>query len=451
MTAIEEFNERLDRFGKMWKSFRNEVVLAKKDGKLFLLALRTLLSKSDEFGSRILFENEDLKLLVSDCPVDQLPRFLDQLVRERLAIDGLTAVAGGFSQLDSGIDRGGRSGQFRRELPNFWLRAYGKPVDTFINRKEVDLQLQMEGYDGLIDLSQDIFRTDLSGASNTRIEIISDIPVELKAPRRDDRVRLKVVLDKALAGNVLKVVYVLSHNEDTERDQWLLGEDDCVMVDGGDECSAMKELEFLPGAELRARLFHVDEQKALEVLWTKRPEHEAEMDSVRTALESVLHPNVYRSRDRVDNLLLNLLKLDEETLDAPKFELGILNLFALAGFRTVFLGHGIKAEGVDLIASSPQGELVILVSCSASNKLANKVRTLLPRMNHVRNCLKNIPVIGVVFLQADKIDVPGTDRQMAQDESIVVKYREDIRSYLAVLKKEGRESWQEILESLSTV
>jgi len=119
--------------------------------------------------------------------------------------------------------------------------------------------------------------------------------------------------------------------------------------------------------------------------------------------------------------------LETRVSDEKAFESAVLNLMSIAGFEVIFAGKGFDAQGIDILAFSPSSSDVIVISCTISNDIREKIRTLLPQINKLKNQLENYELIPAIFSPINPENIVHSDKENARKHKVSLLPSDGIR------------------------
>jgi hypothetical protein len=133
-----------------------------------------------------------------------------------------------------------------------------------------------------------------------------------------------------------------------------------------------------------------------------------------------------------------------------RFELAVSYLFTVLGFQVLFLGQPLHKKGIDVIAIDPDTESVLVISSTISNKIGEKIQTLLSESNRLKLSLNDVHLVPLIVTPIKMDDVKNSDRADASTHAITLLLIDQISELFNLASKSTQtEARQKSLKIIS--
>lgn len=440
MEQLNDFIEKASNNQEMWKFIEMKIV-AKEIGEneYDLLGLHGTVHAIATPMSKILFDLENIIMIHEIMPTTH-KKFKKMIIGFK---NGIVKVGEKefntkkFSNFDFGTSFGNRRGPFNVEWdwPYFWLRSHGtESIREYVNEDEINLKLKMSGYQDLFSACKENLGFEIGFGHAPHIHFIVPIYISTNAKIENEKLILSILYHKSVLVEELNIGYQI---EGDIPKHGKICSDDYSTPNNEKEFYMIEKNIDLPNGTKSVRFWTIynDQLKPLDENWISVPIVRNEDLNLRWKIIGPLFSKM-DSGNTLDGTKIfeRNLGLVEKKPSADAFESAVLNLMSIAGFEVVFAGKGFDAQGIDILAFSPDSQDVITISCTIGNDIRKKIRTFLPQINQLKTQLNDYELTPAIFAPINPEDIINSDRNDATDQQISLLLSREIEEIYRALQ-----------------
>jgi hypothetical protein len=149
-----------------------------------------------------------------------------------------------------------------------------------------------------------------------------------------------------------------------------------------------------------------------------------------------------------EQFIKNLCLTEEKPkCDEKIFEFAVLNLISLAGYEVIFTGKGVNTKGIDMLAFRPESSNIIIISCTISNDIGNKIGTILPQINMLKKQLGNYKLIPVIVSPINDNDIRSTHKTDLAEHEIALLLSYDLKKIFDEIQKNSGKEFKDFFQN----
>ena len=427
---FERFISETKKYANMWDTIEMKIVAIKGDNTYYLLGMHATLLANAIPVSEILLDLEDVIMLheVKSVTHTELYDVIKGLENGIVKIGERELKLKDFGRFDFGRSHGHRRGPLDVgwDWPYFWLRAIGsKSVRELINEKEINTKLNKWGYEELYIACEENLGFRVGGAYSPHIYLIAPIYIIANAQFKEDKLIFSVKCHRSVRPKDVSISYGIE-GDAPKHDRIKFTTDD--MVSQQEDFNELQKIIDLPSGTKSIRFWTFYKDEEIDKNWRPKPvEKIEEINPKLVAIESLFSKRERGELIEGKRIFERNLGLETKVPDEKAFESAVLNLMSIAGFEVIFAGKGFDAQGIDILAFSPNSSDVIVISCTIGNNIGEKIRTLLPQINKLKNQLENYELIPTIFSPIKPEDIVYSDKMNACEHKVSLLLSDDIR------------------------
>jgi hypothetical protein len=446
-TQIDNFLTNLKKYPDMWDSLELRIVAKKESDSYVVLGMQGMFLRDALPIFEVLLDLDEVVLFRKIISINdqRLIEFLNELKNDIIKIDDLTLKLNNFWRYTSQIGDKYYHNYLNIDLswPCLGLMSVGnKSVREIINEEITNSQLLEWGYRDLESASSNLINIAIGGSRYPLIYLIAPIYVKSQFEFKDGTLSATVKFHKSVDKEDLLITYNTNENK-PGRIQF--ASDDSV--DKINDFIQVNKKESLSLTTKSITLWTLYKKDSIDENTIFNPfKQRLDRDPKLIAIKSLMHREYGESESADEQFKRNLgLFRDRKGKSAEAFESAILNLMSLAGCETIFLGKGVDAKGIDILAFLPETNNIIVISCTISNKIDNKIETLLPQLNMLKKQLEDYQLIPAIFSPIAFEDTVFTNRTNLAEHQIALLLPDDINKIYEEIQKNSRKELREFL------
>lgn len=451
----DRFLAEVAKYPSMWDSIELKFVGAKRGDSICLLGLQGTLSTntSPPAYKELLFETPDVVMIREIVPITELSNLMQGLMGENATIGSTPVTLEGFSQFDCRQWGGGGKGLLSTQYPYVLFYSYGKSVSELVSESDIGNKLLQWGYRSLRELCQEKLGFPVGGGNSTRIELIMPIYLSAEADFVDTQLRLVLRCHPSLTISDLSASYEMSlevlGKQETKRGAINFSERDRMQEGFG--YSLVNQTDLLPQVKsAMIWVFHRSRNEPMYAL-SVRKLSTTDLNPAWVALQFLLSRYQEGQLISGEDIFQEKLGLKGEVKDLYRFEAAVTDLLACTGYVCLFTGHAFGIRGIDILAFSRDYLEAVVASITTSNNLGEKITTLVPQLNTLKDRLKDVTLRPAIFAPIRLEDVVYGDEQDAKAHEIALVLLPEIQGLFDVITRlsmtEARSSLNSILDS----
>lgn len=424
INAVNSFSGTTVPYRRMWETIEARICALKKEESYHLLSTRIFLTAEEFESRRVLVEHEslDIAMWMERIPISYLDELLYQLRDAKTLTIGERSL--NLNMYENSTEWGCEkySGRYRGylelEYPYITLHTNATSLDK-IDWNDIEKQLNRFGYNSLRETAFENLGFHVGGAYTPQIVLAAPIYLKLKGMNVQNN---SLVVSVESHNSAVLADMSLSYEIKYEQDEKIKTLNQRVSFSESDIREHEGRFQVLK-KEINADGKIVEARTWLHDKWTTEPIDSDWIRQERTPREGVgwriLSPLLEEKRptELIDGhrQLRRYLCLDyyDPTL-GNYFEFAVSYLLGSMGFSIFFLGKPVAKKGIDIVAICPDSNKALVVSVHISNDVHEKLRTLLPELNRLRNTLQDIQIVPVIFLPVNYEDLLKSDRMDAR-------------------------------------
>ena len=448
--AFDQFRGEVEKYPSMWDSLELKAVAAAKDGSFYLLGLHCTLASDPRPGTELLLDTPELFMVRQVEPFARLWSLMEEVATGEITLATRTVRVEGFTHYERTNWSGNGQGWVDLSYPYVLLHAYGKSASHLVSEPDISRMLLSYGYRDIASVAQEKLGFPVGSNYSTRVYFVA--PIFLDASAAFDAERLRLVLSCSPSINMgdLSASSEATMNFDGKREtrRGKIELADAVRADESLGYSAVTEIELLPQAESAVIwVFHPSREEPLYALRTEKPTT-IQSNPIWGATKLVLSRRSGGQTQDAERILHESLGLDKNPKDPDRLEAAVHTLLACAGYRCVFTGRAWGIQGIDTIAFSPSGKKAVAISVTISNNIGEKIRTLLPALNRLRNESTGIEHVPAIFSPVDPTEIMDSDRRDAAAHGVSLVLGPEITKLLNALLNLPQDKFSEFMDSI---
>jgi hypothetical protein len=375
--------------------------------------------------TEILLDTPQMKIITFREKSDIIWGLMDYLKEGPIKIGDYEIVLQGF-RFDLGQARTKSAPEVSIDWPCFWLRGYGQNIDDLISVQEVEYYLLRSGFKDFSTVTEEITGISITTGSASRIFIIAPIYIRIiTGSIEKDKAIVHVEVDDSIPVNRIKVVSPFAKGKDFRSRQ--IGQDKSITT-------LSYEVTGEPSDEPTAlvRLFLTDIRNEVDIKHIEMSLAEIVKRNDRFGVFSfLLDQNVFRDWLGIGpNKSYPATKGRKDNLD--RFEASFINLFALCGFHTIYMGKAIDIQGIDGITFSPISKDIIIISCVSSGAIQEKLEKMKPMINIIRNKFPSYTIHPIIASPIENTDLLNSYGPLCKGEKIGLITRSEINRFYEI-------------------
>ncbi len=450
----DRFLAEAAKYPSMWDAIDIRFVGAKRGDSICLLGLQGTLSTNTNSPTykELLFETPDVVMIRETVPITELSNLIQDLTGESATIGSTPVILEGFSLFECRQWGGGSLGLISIKYPYVLFYSYGKSVSELVSESDIVNKLLQWGYRSLRELCQEKLGFPVGGGNSTRIELIMPIYFNAEADFVDSKLRLVLRCHPSLTVSDLSASFEVSLDvsgrQETKRGTVSFSEKDRIQE--GFEYSLVNQVDLQPQVKsAMVWVFHRSRNDPMYALYVRKSAA-IELNSSWIALKYLLSRYQEGQLINGEDVFQEKLGLKGEVKDLYRFEAAVTDLLACTGYSCLFTGHAFGIRGIDILAFSSNYQEAVLVSVTTSNNLGEKITTLLPQLNTLKDRLKDITFRPAIFAPIRLEDVVYSDKQDAKTHGIALVLLPEIQGLFDAITRlsmtEARSSLNSILD-----
>ena len=411
LNSIEEYEQEIEKYKIFWKSIEISTVIGKQEGKWILLGMQV--SFSERHYSKdvcdILLQTPSIRMVKEIKDVKYINDLFNGLKSKSLKIANLDTEVDEF---DFGWGRSKKKYNpmdIEIDWPIIWLRGYGSSKDLINER--VDKELNQLGYEALSEESKDNLGFYVGAGYGTHIYFIAPIYIRIDSGTlKGNKMGVKVLSHNSVPLDDIRIVSPvmkgkpLPLTEISERDNFRI-------------CHC--EVKDIPVTvdSVTVRGYYKDEPEPIDIEWILRvPE---EIHNHRAAVLSSLNDkDLLKKYLGLVGRITPPTKGKRQKLDS--YEIACMNLLSCAGFAVFNFGRGLDIEGADLVAFSPNSKDILIVSCTVTTAIGEKIAKIKPIRNLLKEKLKDHNFLSIICSPAPYEDFTNGNIDSCKNEGIAL-------------------------------
>lgn len=419
--AFQAFLDQVRKYPGMWDSIALRVVAARKGDTFFLLGLRGTLSVGEVEGVDVLFSTPDVILFQESRRASDIEQLLASLEQGTIELGDTPMQVDGFGRWKCQEFAGGGQSWVDEPLPHTMLHVAGRQVHEVADETDIDRRLRPWGYSSLQELCLDRLGFPVGRAYLTQIQFIMPIFLEASASFVEDQLRIELRYHCSLRLDDLRASYVLTGQRNgghaPSRGQLRFSRPQNLEDQPGFCRASAEETLASDVTGATAYVFHTSREDPLYTLRAVKAAT-AKSNPVLSAMNFMAGKPGETGIQGCERVFRQGLGLENVGIDATKLEAATQNLMACAGYVCLFAGKILGTQGVDILAFSQDFAKCFAISVTASNKIGDKIRTLLPQRNKLQAELEGVAVVPLIFAPVAWDEVKRSDLQDAKAHNI---------------------------------
>ena len=425
--SFGQFTTEAEKYEGMWCVMEMKVAAIKDESFYFLLGMHESILANGQPISEILLDLENVVLLreVKDINKNQLKEIISDLEEGIVKIGGKVLKLKNFDRSHFGRSRSHRRGPLdvQCDWPYFWLRASGK--SDVIKEEEINVKLNKCGYEDLRNACEENLGFMVGGAYSPHIYLTAPIYILADAQIKENKLIFSVKYHKSVRSEDLSISYGIEG--DTQKHSTISFAPNDISSQKDDFYELQKIMDLPPGTKsITFWTYYKDEE--IDKYWIPKPIEKIEGINPKWI---VIDPLFSRRESGElmggERIFERYLGIETEVLDSNAFELIILNLMSIAGFHVIFTGKRFDSKGIDMLAFSPDSSDIIVMSCTITNNIREKIRTLLPQINKLKKQLENYELIPAIFSPINSNDIINSDKTEASEHKVSLLLSQEIK------------------------
>lgn len=429
-SVINTFSGTTVPYRGMWQSIEARICALRKEGSHQLLSMRVFLTAEETGSGRTLVEHPglDVAMWIEKISIRYLDELLRQLRDEKtLTIGRRVLTLDAFENSPWICDKysGRYRGYLELEYPYVILYASGKSFNEVADWSELNKQLHRHGYGELAVTSQENLGFPVGSAYATQITIAAPIYLNFKSVKIQDN-SLKVTVEAHSSINLNDTT--LSYEIEYEEDDTIKKLNQSTSFDEGDIVEHVDRFQILgkevsaSGRITEARTWLYDKwtTEPIDSAWVRQevaPKESIAWRTLAPLLEERHFTDVIDGRQKLRQYLC--IEYVDSTL-GKYFEVAVSHLLSSMGFSVFFLGQPLSKKGIDVVAICPDSGRVLVVSAHVSNDIREKIRTMLPEINRLKDSLQGIQLTPAIFSPVSVDDILAGDKNDAKTHGVVL-------------------------------
>lgn len=431
---VDKYLNELKKYPKLWKAIELKIVAKKEKDFYNVLGMKAILLDGSSPTLEVLLDINEIIIfhIIKSIEDPVLMDIMGELKNNALVIDDLIFKLDIFSNYvhESTTSKYNRYPNIDLDWPSFELKSIGnRSMNELVDENKIKNQLHELGYESFEDACVDLIGFQMGGSHQPIALLIAPIYIITSANFKDNSLALNIKFHKSLNIKELSISY--STNEKMHKKLEFTSQHLPKPVNSF--CQIEIE-DNLPSKTKNITFFLLYKR---ELIWKDtiyNPFKELDELDSKLIVFNLLHNSKESNRtiSSDEQFRRNLCMIDNKSLSNNKgvprhvedrFELAILNLLGLAGYAVLFLGKGVDTQGIDIVAFSQKSDSVLVVSCTVSNNIGEKIRTILPQINRLKKSLRDFQLIPAIFTPIDYDDIIATDKTNLAEHRISIIHR----------------------------
>ena len=420
-----QFTTEAEKYEGMWCVMEMKVAAMKDESFYFLLGMHESILANEQPISEILLDLENVVLLreVKDINKNQLKEIISDLEEGIVKIGGKVLKLKNFDKSYFGRSRSHRRGPLdvQWDWPYFWLRASGK--SDVIKEEEIKVKLNKCGYEDLWNACEENLGFMVGGAYSPHIYLTAPIYILADAQIKENKLIFSVKYHKSVRSEDISISYGIEG--DTPKHSRISFAPSDISSQKDDFYELQKIIDLPPGTKsIRFRTYYKDEE--IDENWIhKLIEKIEEINPKWIVIEPLFSKREGGELTSGKRIFERNIGLETKVPSGDAFESAISNLMSVAGFEVIFAGKGFAAQGIDILAFCYLD--VVVISCTIGNDIREKIRTLLPQINKLKEQLENYELIPAIFSPSNPEDIIYSDKMDVHEHKVALLLSHEIK------------------------
>lgn len=442
VNAINIFSGTTVPYRGMWETIEARICALRKDGSNNLLSMRVFLTPEENSSGRVLVEHPglDVVMWIEKVSIGHLDELLSQLRDERtLTIGRRLFTLEAFENSVWNCDKysGRYRGYLELEYPYILLHTSGKSFNEVANWSDLDKQLHRYGYSDLGSTAQENLGFPVGSAYLTQITIAAPIYLNFKSVEAQDNL-LKVSIESH--DSVVLENMTLGYEIKYEKDGKVKTLNQSTSFNKGnivehvDRFQTLRKEKQVNGRITEARIWLYEKwtTEPIDSAWVRQeaaPKKSIAWRALAPLLEERHHAELIDGHRKLRQYLCI------DNIDAAlgrQFEMAVSYLLGSMGFAIFFVGQPLPKKGIDVVAVCPDSDRILVVSTHASNNIHDKIRTLLPEFNRLKDALQGVQLSPVLFSPVSINDILTTGRIDAEAHGVALVLHSQIEELFVI-------------------
>ena len=442
LNAINTFLGTTMPYRGMWETIEARICALRQNGSYRLLSMRISLTAEEANSGITLLEHPGLDVAMWIEKVEA--RYLDELLLQLrdssdLAIGRRLLSLEAFENCHWDCRR--YSGRYRGymglDCPYVLLSTSGKSFGQVADWSKLEAQLNRYGYSNLADTSQENLGFPVGTAYSTQIAIAAPIYLNFKGVEAEDSwLKVSVESHTSVLLKDLTLSYQVRYEEegkDKTLSRTAVFDTSDIVERGGRFQILRKEVDAERRiAEARTWLYYAGEEASVDSAWVRQeatPKESIAWRILAPLFEELHRTDVTGGHEKLrDRLCIGHI---DPTL-GREFEMSVSHLLGSMGFSVFFVGQPLPKRGIDVVAVCPDSGRALVVSTHVSNDIHEKLRTLLPEFNKLRNRLPDVQLTPVLFSPVSIEDILGSDKGDAKTHQVALVLNSQIEQLFSI-------------------
>jgi hypothetical protein len=456
---LSEFKAQFERYVSMWKSIEIRALFALKEEHWVILKVMAYLRDTEptQYGHKVMFDSLNLRAIVEHRKIDSIWTLVDDMCTGKIHVGDTDAVIGTGVPPQKGsfgfYISHSRSGRRPEQIfPYFTLYLSLGSVHEHVDENEINRLLYSYGYQGgLQEFSIAKTGDPVGGSYVVYFGIVAPIYLVAYGESELGYIKATILCGEGIKPDDVTLRYELYGKTEAEtlrQDKLVFSQDDKQFKEGN---TYLERKIAVPQEALSTRLlvYYRNNEIPADSVNILIGGVKATILTAFEALGQITGKGAYATlRDR----FTSYLGVQNKTIDAGEFELGVWTLLTISGLHVLHLGKvfgkGFDLPGVDLLAFAEREKEIILISCTIDNKLSQKIEPLLSQLNAVRNKMPDWSVKGAIFAPIERADITLGSFLDAAESNISVLLRREIHEILTITEGASADASARTLEVL---
>lgn len=436
MEEIQKFKEAIVAFRPTWKTVEVKAIADLDAG--VLLSMVACLTPDTPKPLEVIDSLQGIAFVREAIPVSDLDKLLEGWEHGAIALASNQLSTSNFESshftgLQSGYDDFVSGWPDFKNYRHLMLHSYGRQsLDVLVGPKSVSAIAQILGFNSFSELSSQRVQFRVGSSDSTRLEIFAPVLADIEAKPEAGRVRLSIRVHEALEVSDLSLSFRVQDQKGSRLDGGSIQIDEFQKSSSG-YFTVLELSKQIPdgSASGEVSLYHKVYKSQSEPVTIARftviPGAGATNPRWNLLLSAVANTREWtRGTTEPEEVIERWLGMGQIQPNGADFERGVAALLFAAGFSVLSIG---KAEGVDqLVFFSESSKAAMIVSCTTSPNLRDKIPGLALQFNRARDRLPALLTYAAICAPVDTADLTPEHVVDCRDKHIQLILRPELRN-----------------------